>query len=46
MSKTKVVEGGWTWYIGKIVEAHPGKVLDYSALMKKYITGVKWEEAM
>lgn len=46
MKTTKNTVGGWCWYVGNIKEAFPEAVLDYAALLKKYITGVKWEEAL
>ncbi len=39
-------EGGWVWYVEQIKAAHPEAVLDYQALMKHYITGTKWEDAL
>lgn len=42
--KTTQTVGGWDWWIQQIKAAHPEKELDYQALMKQYIKGVKWED--
>lgn len=44
----KVIEtvGGWAWWCRQIAEANPGIVLDYPALMQKYIVGTPWEKAL
>ena len=46
MKQDKLTVGSWTWYVIQIKEARPGVELDYQALMKKYISGVKWEDAL
>ena len=40
------IEGGWTWWCNQLKAANPGIVLDYKVLMQKYISGVKWEDAL
>lgn len=34
-------DGGWTWWCEQYKLAHPGEVLDYKAMMQKYIKGEK-----
>lgn len=47
MKETKNTVGGWMWYVASLRQALPeGTVLDYKHLMKQYINGVKWEDAL
>lgn len=46
MKKTTHTEGGWIWWLEQIKAARPGVELDYEALLKLYITGTKWEDAL
>lgn len=46
MKKTANKEANWTWWCEQIKAARPGVELDYKTLMKLYITGAKWEDAL